>query len=100
MTEAAPPREIALAPEALVLRWDDGAASWGAAELRARCRCAACTAARLRGQTTAADADVRLVDARPVGRYALQLVFSDGHERGIWPWSLLRAPSGPVDQNV
>ena len=29
-------------------------------------------------------------DVRAVGNYALQLVFSDGHERGIFPWGYLR----------
>jgi DUF971 family protein len=34
---------------------------------------------------------VALFVARALGHYALQLVFSDGHERGIYPWALLRA---------
>ena len=91
MTDAAAPRAIALAPAALVLRWDDGEATLPAATLRAHCRCAPCQAARLRGAEAGVDADLRLVDARAIGRYALQLVFSDGHERGIYPWAYLRS---------
>ncbi|MCA6114952.1 DUF971 domain-containing protein [Bradyrhizobium sp. WSM 1738] len=26
----------------------------------------------------------------PIGNYALRLSFSDGHDRGIYPWSYLR----------
>ncbi|RUW64645.1 gamma-butyrobetaine hydroxylase-like domain-containing protein, partial [Mesorhizobium sp. M4B.F.Ca.ET.049.02.1.2] len=25
-----------------------------------------------------------------IGSYAIRLVFSDGHDRGIYPWSYLR----------
>jgi DUF971 family protein len=86
----AAPRALSLSPSALVLEWDDGTATLAAATLRAGCRCAPCQAARLRGKADAEDAGIRLVDARPVGHYALQLVFSDGHERGIFPWARLR----------
>jgi len=33
---------------------------------------------------------VQLSGVEPVGQYAVQLLFSDGHDRGIYPWSLLR----------
>ncbi len=88
--DAAAPQSLELSAAALVVRWPDAEAVLPAATLRARCRCASCQATRLRGHVVAAEADVRLVDARPVGQYALQLVFSDGHERGIFPWGLLR----------
>jgi len=34
-------------------------------------------------------APISLAGATAVGQYALQLAFSDGHERGIYPWELL-----------
>jgi DUF971 family protein len=34
------------------------------------------------------DARVRLIEVNSQG-YGLQLVFSDGHERGIYPWAYL-----------
>lgn len=34
--------------------------------------------------------NVRITGAEPVGRYAVKLVFDDGHERGIYPWEVLR----------
>ncbi len=34
--------------------------------------------------------DVRVETAEPVGRYAVRLVFSDGHSSGIYTWSYLR----------
>jgi DUF971 family protein len=33
--------------------------------------------------------DVRIVAVEPVGHYAVQLRFSDGHDTGIYSWDLL-----------
>ncbi|MGM9482444.1 DUF971 domain-containing protein [Roseateles sp. NT4] len=84
MTEL--PEAVDLTPAMLRLRWRDGATELPAARLRAACRCGDCRAGRSRSDERAA----QLADARPVGQYALQLVFSDGHDRGIYPWVWLR----------
>jgi DUF971 family protein len=89
------PDTVDLQPQRLLLRWPDGDAALGAATLRTACRCAGCRAAALNGYPHVPDAGIRLTDAVPIGRYALQLVFSDGHERGIYPWPLLRELSLP-----
>ncbi len=34
--------------------------------------------------------DVGVADALPVGRYAVRIVFDDGHETGIYTWDFLR----------
>jgi DUF971 family protein len=96
MNDAARPLSLTLSPRALTLSWRDGAASVAATALRAHCRCAACQAARLRGAAPAPDPAVTLVDAVPMGHYAVQLRFSDGHDRGIYPWAWLRELAGPV----
>lgn len=89
MNAAPMPHAIELAPERLRLRWPEGDVDLAAAALRAACRCADCRAAYGAGAVPV-DPDVQLADAQPVGHYALQLSFSDGHARGIYPWSLLR----------
>ena len=33
---------------------------------------------------------VNISDIKPVGNYALQLVFDDGHDSGLYAWSYLR----------
>lgn len=33
--------------------------------------------------------DVEITDIRPVGHYALQLIFSDGHDSGLYSWDYL-----------
>ena len=34
--------------------------------------------------------DVRVTQVNPVGRYAVRLVFDDGHDTGLYSWDLLR----------
>lgn len=36
------------------------------------------------------DHDLRIMSVSPIGLYAINIAFSDGHARGIYPWSLLR----------
>ena len=72
-----------------VLWEDDTLRRYAFAALRAGCRCAEC---RRRGaDAVAAQSDVDITDVRPVGAYAVQLVFSDGHERGIFPFRYLHS---------
>ena len=33
--------------------------------------------------------EVAILDARPVGAYAVRLVFSDGHDSGLYTWDTL-----------
>ena len=61
--------------------------SWHAlsfARLREACRCAECSARRRAGEALPG-AGVRLLRIEPVGASGLNLHFSDGHARGIYP---------------
>ena len=59
--------------------------------LRLRCRCAGCEQQfRRTGRRAEVPPDIRLDDIRLVGDKGLNLVFSDGHGRGIYPWAYLR----------
>ena len=95
MTAAPAPLSVAVAPDWLTLCWPDATISVPAAVLRSNCRCAPCQSARLRGVEKAPAAATALVDALAVGHYALQLRFDDGHERGIYPWTMLRELAAP-----
>lgn len=35
--------------------------------------------------------DISVVRAEPVGRYALRIVFTDGHDSGLYNWTQLRS---------
>jgi DUF971 family protein len=59
--------------------------------LRLRCRCAGCEQLfRQSGRRAEVSPDIRLDDIRVVGDKGLNLVFTDGHGRGIFPWAYLR----------
>ena len=77
----------------LELRWPDGGSlSVSHGRLRSACKCAWCE--RLRRQPAQPhedDADVAIEAAIPVGCIGLQLRFSDGHDKGIYPWPYLRS---------
>ena len=73
----------------LRLSWPDGREQQlNHAELRRQCPCSQCRAFRLKGLTPLVDDRVRLIELNPQG-YGVQLVFSDGHQRGIYPWAYL-----------
>jgi ATP-binding protein involved in chromosome partitioning len=78
----------------LRIEWSDGVASELAPRaLRLLCPCAGCvdemTGVRtLRPETV--DEGVHPTAIHYVGRYALQIVWSDGHSTGIYTWEYLR----------
>ncbi|HSV78285.1 MAG TPA: gamma-butyrobetaine hydroxylase-like domain-containing protein [Ramlibacter sp.] len=74
----------------LEVLWSDGArASLSGALLRGACRCAGCQERRRQQQPVHDTADAAVADLRPVGDMGLQIIFSDGHDRGIFPWPYL-----------
>ena len=76
----------------LIVAWNDGSSSLLTAEtLRLMCRCAECTASRALGKPVRAVAELAISRIDAIGSYAINIVFSDGHARGIYPWELLKA---------
>ncbi|MFG1266402.1 gamma-butyrobetaine hydroxylase-like domain-containing protein [Xanthobacter versatilis] len=80
----APAQRAALSAPAL-------GASLSAPALRAACRCAACVADQARGTFSADFAGVTLTHVAPFGAHGLNLSFSDGHARGVYPFAYLAA---------
>jgi DUF971 family protein len=77
----------------LEIIWPDGVRQClSHRSLRSRCRCAECCSKRLhRNAAAPVSPRVKVVAIEPVGHYAIQLFFSDGHNRGVFPWPMLRA---------
>ena len=71
----------------LVIEWDRPRV-FGHAQLRQACPCSQCRAARLRGRAAVVPGGVRLERLELQG-YGVQMIFSDGHDRGIYPWTYL-----------
>jgi DUF971 family protein len=93
-------RNIAVAGRELALAWGDGHESYlGFDELRTSCPCAVCRGHH--GIGTGPPDPLRVVKAplagqvnikalNPVGAYAVQIVWSDGHDTGIHSFESLR----------
>lgn len=80
--------------DALRIDWHDGASSvYRVRDLRIACRCARCVE-ELTGRPLLRDedvpADVRPLRIAPVGRYAIQISWSDSHDSGIYTFEYLR----------
>lgn len=105
MTEQPTPTSIERTGNAAItIRWSDGVlTNWTAAELRKACPCATCREKK-RGDDDQAAAKplalpvLNLAEAAPttiesmspVGTYAYNISFSDGHSSGIFQFELLR----------
>lgn len=97
MDLTAAPEEIRVASDrgAMTLQWQgEAAVSVGAAALRAACRCAHCVRDRETSVAKAVATEIRIAAVEPVSHYAVNITFSDGHDRGIYPWGYLRELAG------
>lgn len=80
------------ARDTLLVQWDDGTEDrLGADFLRRRCPSAGAKRARLENGDIAAAPGLTISAIDPVGQYAVNIAFSDGHGRGIFPFSFLHA---------
>ncbi len=87
-------------PRTLAIVWADGRESrYDVRELRLACGCAQCIdewTGEGRLDPTRVPDDVHPVRIDPVGRYAIQIEWSDGHASGIYPfrrlWELGKPP--------
>jgi ATP-binding protein involved in chromosome partitioning len=94
MTQASPTAIRQKGPRELAITWADGHESvYDVRALRLACQCAVCVDEWSGEERLDADrvpADVRPLRIRPVGRYAIQIDWSDGHDTGIYPFDRLR----------
>jgi len=87
-----PPREVRLnrREKQLELSWPDGHRSRiSCLDLRMACACSSCNQAQRRGRLTLYDVDITIDRVELSGVSGLQLFFSDGHSRGLYPWAYL-----------
>lgn len=74
----------------LSIIWNNGTRSvYSAGLLRNKARDAASVRRTVDGDALPAVPGLVITAVEPVGNYGLRLVFSDGHDRGIFPWSYL-----------
>lgn len=78
----------------LLVNWGEGDEQpLSQRHLRAACPCAECRRVRLSGNEIRVEADIEIERLQPMG-YGVQIVFTDGHARGIFPWRYLAELGG------
>ena len=91
------PLEIRQLPtsRSLEISWSDGVVSrYKNTELRRACRCTTCRQLADKQNPIPCPEDISILSIVPVGSYAIQIGFNDGHDRGIFPWDYLRQLGG------
>lgn len=82
----------------LNLHWENGESSILSAQiLRQEARDAASIRTRHDHGTLAAAEDLEITALEPVGGFGVNIHFSDGHDRGIYPFAYLRELSDRFD---
>ena len=108
MANAGQPTALRREGDGLRIDWADGASTFTAwRTLRKACPCAACTEDgrkppdpfRVLTPQEAAAGPPAPTAMRPVGRYAYQIEWNDGHDTGIYPLELLRSLGERSEKN-
>ena len=88
------PRDIQILEDGLEILWSDGhRSSFAHRYLRGHCGCAQCVDEMTQQRKVGMEnvpVDIQLEDFIEVGHYAIELLFSDLHYTGIYPFRLLR----------
>ena len=99
-------------PDRLLIEWSDGEKRLvRVRELRENCPCATCREKHsqpakpldLKSLPILTDAQLqplRIVKMQPLGNYAYNVAFSDGHDTGIFTFELLRELGETVSEKV
>lgn len=75
----------------LDVNWSNGELSTiSTSDLRRYCACSSCRARGVVGSELINESS-DVTDIKSLGASAVQIVFADGHDRGIYPWSYLKA---------
>jgi DUF971 family protein len=93
------PTEISVAADraSLTIVWPDGVRqNLSAPTLRQMSRSARSESARLKGWDVPADGGLTIAAVEAVGVYAINITFSDGYAKGIYPWEFLRGAIGAL----
>ena len=88
------PNKVEIHKDKILMQWDDGHSGVHLSKvLREECPCANCvdewTGERKIAPGSISD-NIHIMEANPVGNYAVSIGFSDGHNTGIYRFGILR----------
>ena len=88
------PKNIEIRNSDIAIEWSDSHIGvFSGRTLRLNCHCASCveewTGRKLLDPVNV-PSDIEALDYIRIGRYAIQILWSDGHETGIYPFEMLR----------
>lgn len=94
INSVSPPSRIQLRKRSnlLELSWKDTSIELPGGELRRYCACSRCRARGLVGTLLITESQ-EVASVKLMGSTGLQIIFADGHDRGIFPWGYLVAIS-------
>ena len=73
----------------LVVHWDSKSCqTFSAKMLRANSRSAQTISSAIQCRQTNVDENITIKQVNAIGHYAINIEFSDGYTKGIYPWSL------------
>lgn len=93
MPESPTPKEIIKISDAeMGIKWSDGHEGHHIIKnLREECPCASCTNyGKTKAATVSGETSFTIKEVSPVGRYAINIVWGDGHDTGIYTFEQLR----------
>lgn len=103
MTDSTAPRPVEITranTHDVKIIWSDNSENiYPARFLRLACPCAECIeemTGRKRLRDEAVPKDIHPLTISPVGRYAIQIQWSDGHQTGIYTWEKLFKLAGDL----
>lgn len=74
----------------LLIEWPDGSSQrFAATTLWAECPSSRRRRRRIDGVGAVPSGDIRITAVDLIGLYGVNIAFSDGHDRGIYPWPFL-----------
>ena len=99
------PTNLSIQDGRLHIEWEDGKRHvYDPAGLRQNCPCAGCDEIRAGTEpgdhlSPAGDEPIAIHAVRPVGNYAYNIAFSDGHSTGLFRLELLRELGSSVEDS-
>lgn len=90
MQQVKPELKVDVHSNAIDFIWPDYQARFSYQRLREICPCAFCRSKRIKNIEITNEKNILVTELNHQG-YGIQICFSDGHDKGIFPWEYLKS---------